>query len=343
MIRAWNRFFFAPVDPLPIALYRIVFGLLVMTTLVGLWPDLSVWFGADGVLPRDSAWLLNQGDRLDLTRWLPVGVTPLRWFFVALFGAALMLSLGLFTRVSAALVFLGLVSLHHRNPLILHSGDTLMRACAFFLIFSQAGRALSLDRLIRLARGREGLVTPFLPPWGQRLIQIQVSVMYVSTVCWKLRGPMWREGTATWFTSQLVDFQRFPVPFLFDHLWTVRLVTWGTLAVELALGTLIWVPRLRYYVLRMGILLHLGLEYSMDIPLFQWITMSTYLCFLAPEDLRAAAVGIRRWAGAMRVSRLPLFSRRSSNDNSVTSRSKRGVRSISPAWLTIHLRQRRDG
>jgi hypothetical protein len=299
VIRAWNRFFFAPADPLPLALFRIVFGFLVVVTLMALWPDLSVWYGPVGVLPRDSAWLAAYGDRLDVTRWLPDRVESVRWLFVVVGGAAAMLSAGLFTRLSAAIVFVGLASLHHRNPLILHSGDTLLRLCAFFLIFSHAGRALSLGRAFRRGLRPDVLL---LPPWAQRLIQLQVSIVYVSTVCWKLSGHMWRDGTATWITSQLVDFQRFPVSLLFNHLWSVRLLTWGTLAIEGALGVLVWYPRLRYSVLATGILFHVGLDYAMDLPLFQWIVMSTLLCFLPPEDLRSAGRRCRQWVAGRRGS-----------------------------------------
>ena len=295
MIRAWNRFFFTPVDPLPIALFRIVFGALVLVTLAALWPDLPTWFGESGVLPRASPWLSTYGDRLDVTRWLPDGDAPMRGFVAMLAGAALLLSRGLCTRLSAAVVFIGVTSLHHRDPLILHSGDTLMRVCAFFLMWSQAGRALSLDRVIRRMRGREGAAPVLAAPWGQRLLQIQVSVMYISSVGWKLTGAMWRNGTATWVTSQIVDFQRHQVPYVFEHLWTVRLITWSTLAAEAALGTLIWIPRLRYYVLASGVLLHLGIDYTMDLPMFQWMTLSTYLCFLPPQDLRAAGKRLVAW------------------------------------------------
>lgn len=295
MIGAWNRFFFAPADPLPVAVYRIAVGGLVILSVLTLWPDVSVWYTDAGVLPRHSAWLVAQGQRLDVTRWLPDGEEPLRWFLAVLCGAALTLSLGLFTRWSAAVVFVGLVSLHHRNPLILHSGDTLLRLSAFFLVFSHAGRTLSLDRLIWGGRHADNDAPPLLAPWAQRLIQIQVSIMYISTVCWKLSGEMWRDGTATWVTSQLVDFQRFPVPLLFDYLWSVRLATWGTLAIEGALGILIWFPRLRYSVLTVGVLFHVTLDYAMELPMFQWIVMSTFLCFLPPQDLRKVGMRFRSW------------------------------------------------
>jgi hypothetical protein len=41
-------------------------------------------------------------------------------------------------------------------------------------------------------------------------------------------------------------------------------------------------------VLLAGLLLHLGLEYSMNIQLFQWIMLSAYVLFVDPRDVRRA-------------------------------------------------------
>ena len=80
----------------------------------------------------------------------------------------------------------------------------------------------------------------------------------------------------------------------------VRLETWFTLAVEFSLGVLVWFKELRYYILAAGVLLHLGLEYSMNVPMFQWIALSVYITFVDGADLA------RAWAriGARRPARL---------------------------------------
>src|SRR4029077_10946277 len=45
LVEAWNQFFFAPQSPLPIALFRIAYGLLVIATLTLLRPDWLAWYG----------------------------------------------------------------------------------------------------------------------------------------------------------------------------------------------------------------------------------------------------------------------------------------------------------
>jgi hypothetical protein len=88
----------------------------------------------------------------------------------------------------------------------------------------------------------------------------------------------------------LEEFRRFP---MFEPgAFTVSLLTWGTLVVEFACGILIWFRDLRYWVLLAGLGLHLGIEYSMNVPLFQWIILATYVTFIYPEDLARARVWV---------------------------------------------------
>lgn len=289
IVCAWDRFLFEPVSPVPIAIYRILFGCLLLVNGLLLLPDLGAFFGERGVLPMGDALAYTRTARLNVLAWLPNEPGWLYAFMAVYYVATLFLTIGLLTRLSAAAVFVCLATLHHRNMLVLNSADTFLRVASFCLIFSAAGRALSFDRWLRVRRGLESPGEPPLAaPWAQRLIQIQLAVAYLATVRWKLAGHTWVDGTAVYYATRILEFRRFPVPYLFDHLWTIKLMTWGTLAVEAALGTLVWVRRLRYPVLLAGLLLHLGLEYSMNIQLFQWVMISAYVLFVDPDDVRRA-------------------------------------------------------
>ncbi len=285
---AWDDFWFKPQPPTAIALYRILFGVLVLCYGALLASDLLVWLGPRGILSQATAYQWSQRAPIHLIDGLPPGDGWVVTFFALFMWAALCLTLGISTRLSGLLVFLGLVSIHHRNMLILNSGDTLLRINAFLLIFSPAGTALSLDRLRRVRSGLETGDPPQSAPWAQRLIQVQLAMMYFSTFLVKTHGSFWLNGTAVYYVTRLQEFWRFPVPYLFEHLWMIRCLTWGTLLVEFSLAFLVWFSELRYAVLAAGLLLHLGLEYSMNVPLFQWIAVSTYVTFLEPQHLLRA-------------------------------------------------------
>lgn len=278
--QAWNRWWFEPVSTSPIALFRICYGALVLLFVALLVPDIQVFFGRGGPFTTEDATRFwgNVPDYSVLLWYPEPGAVAA--FFVIFTLAACCLTIGLWTRISAVIVFVGLVSIGHRNPLILHGGDTLLRIMAFYLILAPAGAALSVDRLIGLARGTAPAQPPLAPPWAQRLLQLQVAFVYAMTVLLKLKGGAWVDGTALYYTSRLEEFHRFPMPFVADSMLLVNLLTYWTLATELSLAFLIWVPGLRKFVLLNGVLLHLGIEYSMNVPLFAFAMMISYLTFV---------------------------------------------------------------
>lgn len=300
LVSSWNKFFFAPQSPAPVALYRVLYGLLVIADLALLHGDWLTWFGANGFLRIDTMRTVAPGIRLNLFLILPQDDRWVQAFFWVFLVFALFLTVGFMSRFSSIVVFVCLLSLHQRNLFILNSGDVLLRVNGFFLMFAPTGGAISVDRLWRIWRGKEGVELLPRSPWAQRMIQIQTAIVYVSTFCWKIRGAKWVDGTALYYTTRLVEFQRFPTPSLGTGL-ILRLATWSALLIEFALGTLVWFRKIRYVVLLLGVCLHLSLEYSMNVPLFQWIAMASYVTFIDAADLARAWVWLRRsvagWLG----------------------------------------------
>lgn len=300
LAEAWNRFFFEPISPVPIALFRIAFSLVVLIDIVLLRSDWLTWFGPRGLVTLKTMQQMEAGVRLNVFAILPQTDVWTNVVFWALLVSVLFLAVGLFTRASSVVVFLLVASLHQRNLYITNSGDTLLRASAFFLMFAPAGAALSLDRLRNIRRGREDVEIRPRPPWAQRMIQIELALLYFMTFWSKSQGPAWIDGTALYYVYHLDQFRRFPVPGFLQNLFLVRLETWFTLAVEFSLGVLVWFKELRYYVLALGALLHLSLEYSMNVPMFQWTALAMYVTFVDGADLARAWARIRCIPGLAR-------------------------------------------
>ncbi|GEM_PF-172829 len=288
--RAWCRFWFEPISTVTIGLYRALYGLCVLLFVLLFLPNVTDFFGARAVLgPATVHHLLWPGNlwwgpepHPSVLFWLtdPLAV---RLFFVVLGVAALCLTIGLWSRWSAAVVFVGLVSIGRANPLALNGADVVLRVSGFYLIFAPSGAAFSVDRLRALARGRAPARPPLSPPWVQRLLQLQIALIYASTVLLKLKGQAWVNGTALYYTTRLEEFHRFPVPFLAHSMLLINLATYWTLAVEVAMAFLVWIPPLRAFVLLNGLLLHAGIEYSMNIPQFSAAILAGYVLFTDVE------------------------------------------------------------
>jgi hypothetical protein len=283
----WNRFWFKKQSAISIALFRIFYSLVLLESIILFQPDLYDWFGTHAWTTIQTAKLWENSPRFGLF----FINTPDNFIVTAIYSVLVISSItllfGLFTRISALTVFICLTSIHHRNPLILHSGDTLIRLCSYYLIWSQAGKALSLDSLFSKDKADNTSKEKLYNPWAQRLLQIQICAVYWQSFWGKAAGLTWLKGTAVYYALQLEEFQRFPLMFFGTNpIWLYKFLTYYTLFIEFALFSLIWIKEFRYPVIIAGIFLHLGLDYSMNIPLFQHIMIASYLLFIDPKDIK---------------------------------------------------------
>lgn len=307
-LRAWEDFFFAPQSPIPIALFRILYGVCVSVTLILLRPDWLNWYGVHAWASMAAMKTVEPGIRLNLFTLMPqddrwIGASY--WVFLVF---AVLFTIGLWSRISGAVLFLCLASLQQREPFINHGGDTFLRVAGFFLIFSPAGAALSVDRLIRLHNKAEGLEVVPRAPWAQRMVQLELALVYFISFWWKVKGDAWLHGTALYYLTHLQEIQRFPLPGWIEHPVVLRLGSWFTLILEFSLGVLIWFRRFRYPLLLLGLLFHLCLEYAFNLPMFQWDVITAYVLFIDPADLtRLWRYAFRRLAPSGLHDRIGVF------------------------------------
>lgn len=275
---AVRRWLFSPLDTAPIAALRIACGLLVLGWTVSLLPDVNAFLSDDG-LTRSAVGGTRGWWSVDLVSpWAAVGL---------LLVAALALLVGWHTRVAAVLVWLLLIAVQRRDVYMLNSGDLLLRELAFYLALMPAGEVWSLD-----AR-RRGSSSP-RAPWGLRLLQVQVSLVYLFSVVAKLHGDTWQDGSAVGRAVQLADLQRFLIPqSVATSVTASALLTYGTLVVEGALVFGLWLPRFRWVVMAAGVSIHLGIEATLLIGWFSLTVISCYLAFVPPETLRAAVAAVQ--------------------------------------------------
>lgn len=289
LVSAWERFWFTPQSTSTLAVVRIAFGLLTLGWTLSLAGDLDAFFSRTGLIA-------SQPGASGL--WGVLGVFPSNLAVQVLFGvlliASLALILGYHTRLAAALVFVGVLSFERRNPFVTNAGDGLIRVIAFYLMLTPAGAALSLDRWLT-ARGRFWEF-PRRPVWGLRLMQVQLSVIYLSGLWGKLEGTTWNNGTAVSYAMRILDVSRFAPPGFVTHsVLLSNLMSFGTLAIEASIAIFVWNRRLRPYVLLLGVFLHLGIEATIRVGFFGLAMFTLYLTFLDPDGTEARLLAIRDW------------------------------------------------
>jgi hypothetical protein len=271
------------------AALRIAVGLLTIGWTLSLLPDAATFLGSSGVqreLPTydSGAWVVQLG--------------PPYVVLTVLLAAAVALAVGWRTRVASVVVAVLLLAIQRRDPWIINSGDLLLRELAFFVMLMPAGETWSLDAR---RRGVERLRAP----WALRLVQLQISALYLFSVWAKVRGHAWNDGTAVGIALQLEDLQRLAAPdWLATSLLASALLTYSSLAVEAALAFGLWLPRLRYWVMAAGIGLHLGIETSLLIGWFSLAVICSYVAFVPAAHLRAVTAAVAARVSARGPARL---------------------------------------
>ncbi|MBX9690692.1 MAG: HTTM domain-containing protein [Candidatus Obscuribacterales bacterium] len=282
---AWQSFFFKPYSSLPISVFRILFGLLALEYANLLSEDILTWFGPNGTISFDCMQRMLGSSCLDLLCFLPRTDETVLVFFGIFVLSAIFVTLGLFTRLSTVVLYLTLSSLHYRNPIILNSGDDLLRVYSFFMLFAPAGDYLSIDALWK-KRQKPGWQPEARSPWAQRLIQIEICLLYLQYTVTKLLDPYWLNGSAVYYVLISPELERFPLFFDRHSLLVSQILTWGTLVQEALLCTLIWSRKYKYYVLAAGLFFHFCLDYCLNIPIFQHVIVCSYILFVEPQDLQ---------------------------------------------------------
>lgn len=277
VIAGAHRVFVAPRSAWPLAFARILIGLAILGWSVSMLFDVDAFLAADSLVDAEfggTGW-----------RWFTLGTDlQVQLALAALIVASLAIIVGWKPTIWLFVAFVLLVSVQRRNTMILNSGDIIMRNLTLLLAFTPSGAALSLDRVRR--HGRTALFTSSLvAPWGLRLVQLQIIVVYLFAF-WSKSGELWRDGTAVSTVFRLQDLHRFgPFDPLVSNLAIVAFLTWSTLVVELALGTLLWAKRLRPTLIVFGVLLHLMIDTFVLVGFFGIAMAAGLMTFLDADRI----------------------------------------------------------
>lgn len=302
-----DTYWFGHGSPVSLGIFRILIGFFAFVNFLMVGIDFDAWFTERGYVPHELSiqkmpslpamsnffgypvTLPFDVPRVSLVNFFGLGTsTPWMLFvYILTIVAAFTTMLGLWTRVSTIILAIGTVTIHHRNGFIVHGGDTVLRVMVLYLVLAPCGLSCSLDRVIGLWKGKIQPGVPLVSLWAQRLIAYNVALVYFTTFWHKMKGHMWRDGTATWYPARLNEFDRFWVPPFLENPPFIYLTTYGTLATELALGSLVFYKPLRKWVLLGGLMMHAYIEYSMNIPLFAFVICSCYVAFYSGEEASA--------------------------------------------------------
>ena len=223
-------------------------------------------------------------------------------------------TLGIFTRVTSVLAWLAALQYIHRTQQVLFGMDTMMNILLFYLMIGPSGAALSVDRLIARyraaraifkARGKAvnwaeatlaGPQPSVMANFAIRLFQVHFCIIYGIAGLAKLKGTMWWNTQATWWTIANPEFTPMNYGFYEETLRTIAtfkplllicfaIFTYFTLIMEIGFPFLVW-TRLRPIALSLAAFLHAGIAIIMGLTCFQLLMMVMLLAYLPAAVIR---------------------------------------------------------
>lgn len=302
-----DQFFFARRSAWPFGLMRIAWAGLALTFFLRQWPDVVLYYGDDGFLPREFLHIASrQSWVFSILRY--GGSDGYVWTWYALLLLSLMCSmLGVAPRTSTIVSYVLMASFHERNSMTLGGGDTVLRNIGFILAIAPGMQALSVSRVRQqwhawnIARTLLPRIT--MPTWPYRLLLWQIIVIYGSSLWWKLLGSMWRDGTAVGAALHHMVFLKWPYAVMNELMPFAESINDATLFWEatwllLLLPTPLWqrIPALgafplKRFILVGGIFFHGGIAFFMDVGCFSYAMIASYLGLLDDAD-RAWLTGV---------------------------------------------------
>jgi hypothetical protein len=277
ILKKAENFFFAEEDVSGICIFRILIGLICILNSLNYIVSFDFFYSVNAVLSRELFEQKYADGFLNLFGYSwQLNISPSILGYLSLL-FSIFLFMGFRTRSSALGCFIFVQAFCLRNPHTAFGFDDILRNFLFILFFSASGAMYSVDSLIAKIKGKPLRTSAAI--WPLRLLQIQISALYAMAAISKMTNPTWRDGTALYYISRMAEMRRLTVPWIFDQIWMVKVMTWSVLIIELALAFGLWIRKSRNILIVAGIGLHLSIDLVMTLPLFQYLMIAGLLCF----------------------------------------------------------------
>ncbi len=272
----------ASVDLRSLAVLRISLAVLLLVDLLGRAGSLTAHYTDFGVLPR-SVLFETEGLRSYLSLHVISGSAYWQMLLFALAGYfAITLMLGIRTRLATVASWLLLLSLHHRNPIVLQAGDTLLRLMLFWAMMLPLGARWSVD-------SSSGPLTLYHRKDNRLLsvagvaIMLQVCLVYWFTATFK-DHPMWWHRDAAYYALN-VDQLVTPLGMWVRQIdWLLPILTSTAFGLAIAAPLLVfcpvWTGTARMLVILAMIGTHLALAMSLKLGLLPYVAAASWLVFI---------------------------------------------------------------
>ncbi len=269
---------------------RVVTGIFLILSLLAISSDFVLLHGKNGILPYDLQNFVSPDFALTFSEIViffeSFGIsenTVVVWYFILYITFAGMLSIGLFTRVSAIICLILYVAI--TSGPYKYGIDVFVTTSLFYLVLFPVGKIKSVDNLIFKKRDKNVNFTPYL-----RVLQINLCLVYFFAGLSKCISISWYNGDAIWKTINFVGANHllklnFDVLARFPFLLSVISIT--VVVLELFYFILIWNNKIRKFFLFGVLAMHIGIALVLNLYFFaSFMILLNLTCFYVEDHLK---------------------------------------------------------
>ncbi|MDB9509130.1 hypothetical protein PN502_19130 [Microcystis aeruginosa CS-338/01] len=263
-----------------LALFRIALALVVLVDLSVRFSQVTAHYSELGVLPLGSLSKVSASPFYWSIFALSDSVLVQSILFIVAIAIALLLLIGYHTRLATIATWVLIVSLHHRNPLLLFAADDVIRAVLFWAMFLPLGACYSVESALNTNPN----------PLPKRVVSaatvalmIQICYIYMWSAAFKTKSETWwPDGTAVYYSLSYDQYGTAFAGFLLSlPQQLLKILTFSALIFEWVGPLLIFIPFrnsfFKIVAILSFILLHIGFGLSFHLGIFPFLSVTHWL------------------------------------------------------------------
>ena len=306
-------FFFEPTSAHTLAVIRIATGCMIAYIHLIWMRNLESFMGPFALINNETWQAIHKGQIPD-SKWTYLAYTEsmsLIWcheMLACLTG--LLLAVGFLTRASSLVAWFLTLMTVHRMTGMLFGLDQVTIMLAMYLCLGRPGNVWSADcwlqnrystffenhpwlrRLSGALKTEYGTETPdcWSNTFATRTIQLHLCVIYLFGGLGKLRGEMWWDGSAMWFSVASYEYQSLDMTWIGHFPILCSMATHLTLFWEVGYCAVVWPRWTRPWTLLVACFVHGGIALFLGMVTFGFMMLVANCAFVSPEILK-------RWMG----------------------------------------------
>ena len=269
--------------------------------------DLEAFMGPYALVDN-STWRALHQNRVPDYKWTYLAVTDsmsLIWLHeIIACLSGLLLALGCMTRSASILAWFLTLMTVHRMTGMLFGLDQITIMLTMYLCLARPGSVWSIDAWIaqrnselianhvwlQRLMGMPALHCQSMECWtntfATRLIQLHLCVIYLFGGIGKMRGDMWWDGSAMWYSFASYEYQSIDMTWIGRFPWIGSVATHVAVFWELFYCALVWPKWTRPWMLGIAVLVHGGIALFLGMITFGVMMIAANIAFVPADRIR---------------------------------------------------------